>query len=151
LSTAYAIQRTLPFLERWLPDRTFEFQFETQIYGLGYSLVLVTIPMLQAQARLWVLPTSIDAERITLHLAVSLKHLEPASIHPALRLIPSHILTNLSAEMLFRSFIHDTQQDFIIWQHKKYVSPPALAEGDGPIGKYRQWARQFYVADTGSS
>ena len=21
---------------------------------------------------------------------------------------------------------------------------PALAKGDGPIGKYRQWARQFY-------
>jgi len=25
------------------------------------------------------------------------------------------------------------------------IQPPALAEGDGPIGKYRQWVRQFYL------
>jgi nitrite reductase/ring-hydroxylating ferredoxin subunit len=151
LSTNYAVQRPIPFLERWFPHRTFEFQFETHIFGLGYSLVQVAIPMLQAQARLWVLPTSIDADHITLHLAVSLKRLQPDRLHPALALIPSRLLTNLTANLLFRSFIHDTSQDFVIWQHKKYVSPPALAEGDGPIGKYRQWARQFYVVDTGSS
>jgi len=23
-------------------------------------------------------------------------------------------------------------------------TPPVLAEGDGPVGKYRQWAKQFY-------
>jgi hypothetical protein len=55
-------------------------------------------------------------------------------------------LTRLIASLLFKSFVHDTQQDFTIWQHKKYISQPALAEGDGPIGKYRQWARQFYAA-----
>jgi len=32
----------------------------------------------------------------------------------------------------------------VVWQHKRYVQPPILAEGDGPAGKYRQWARQFY-------
>jgi hypothetical protein len=144
LSTAYAVQRPVPLLERWFPGRVFEFQFETQIYGLGYSLVQVTIPVLQAQARLWVLPTSIDAERITLHLAASLKTLEPGCLHPALGLLPAGLVTKLAAWLLFRGFIHDTQQDFTIWQHKKYLSPPALAEGDGPIGKYRQWAKQFY-------
>ena len=25
-----------------------------------------------------------------------------------------------------------------------HVPRPALAEGDGPIGRYRQWARQFH-------
>jgi len=25
-----------------------------------------------------------------------------------------------------------------------YVDNPALAKGDGPVGRYRQWARQFY-------
>jgi nitrite reductase/ring-hydroxylating ferredoxin subunit len=145
LSTAYAILRPIPILERWFPDRVFEFQFETQIYGLGYSLVQVTIPRLQAKARMWVLPTSIDTERITLHLACSLKTLELGRTHLALAWLPSWLLTRLAAGLLFHSFVHDTRQDFPIWQHKKYISPPALAEGDGPVGKYRQWARQFYV------
>ena len=26
-----------------------------------------------------------------------------------------------------------------------YVDPPALADGDGPVGAYRRWARQFYT------
>lgn len=145
LSTAYAVQRPAPMLERWFPKWVFEFQFETHIYGLGYSLVQVTVPGLNIQARLWVLPTSIDRERITLHLAASLKTLEPARIHPALALLPPRLVTQLAARLLFRSFVHDTRQDFPIWQHKKYISPPALAEGDGPVGKYRQWARQFYA------
>ncbi len=38
----------------------------------------------------------------------------------------------------------DISQDFVIWQHKRYVQLPILAEGDGPVGKYRQWAKQFY-------
>ncbi len=38
----------------------------------------------------------------------------------------------------------DISQDFVIWQHKRYVPPSMLAEGDGPVGKYRQWAEQFY-------
>lgn len=37
------------------------------------------------------------------------------------------------------------RQDVPIWEHKVHVNPPALAEGDGPIGKYRQWVKQFYV------
>ncbi|MGE5224829.1 MAG: Rieske 2Fe-2S domain-containing protein [Omnitrophica WOR_2 bacterium] len=145
LSTAYAVLHPIPLLERWLPDKLFEFQFDTQIYGLGYSLVQLTIPLLKTQARLWVLPTSIDTERITLHLASSLKTIDPGKIHRALAPLPRKLLSRLTAEMVFRTFVHDTSQDFPIWEHKKYISPPALAEGDGPVGRYRQWARQFYV------
>jgi nitrite reductase/ring-hydroxylating ferredoxin subunit len=145
LSTAYAVLRSLPHVERWFPERMFEFEFETQIYGLGYSLVQVTIPLLQTEWRLWVLPTSIDAERIRLHLVASMKHIQPGRIHPLLAPLPSRLFTQLISGLLFRSFIQDTHQDFPIWEHKKYLPSPALAEGDGPIGKYRQWARQFYV------
>ena len=35
-------------------------------------------------------------------------------------------------------------QDRAIWENKIWLPVPALAEGDGPIGRYRQWARQFY-------
>jgi hypothetical protein len=35
---------------------------------------------------------------------------------------------------------------FEVWRHKRFASRPALAAGDGPIGLYRQWTRQFYAA-----
>jgi nitrite reductase/ring-hydroxylating ferredoxin subunit len=124
LSTAFAVQRAVPGLERLLPELLFEFQFDTQIYGLGYSLVNVSVPALKLQARLWVLPTAIDEQRITLHLAASLR----ADKGP--------LLSRLLAGEMLRGLVRDARQDFVIWQNKQYLHPPALAEGDGPIGKY---------------
>jgi hypothetical protein len=37
-----------------------------------------------------------------------------------------------------------TNQDFRIWENKKYRPNPILCDGDGPIGEFRRWARQFY-------
>jgi len=53
------------------------------------------------------------------------------------------------ARLIMNGFVHDTKQDFPIWENKLYTSPPALARGDGPIGKYRLWARQFYSEQAG--
>src|SRR5262249_15682447 len=36
------------------------------------------------------------------------------------------------------------EQDIPIWENKIYVHPPLLVDGDGPIGIYRKWCRQFY-------
>jgi 3-ketosteroid 9alpha-monooxygenase subunit A len=35
-------------------------------------------------------------------------------------------------------------QDIPIWEHKTFRPNPLLCAGDGPIGRYRKWARQFY-------
>jgi 3-ketosteroid 9alpha-monooxygenase subunit A len=35
-------------------------------------------------------------------------------------------------------------QDIPIWENKIYIHPPLLVDGDGPIGLYRKWCRQFY-------
>jgi 3-ketosteroid 9alpha-monooxygenase subunit A len=35
-------------------------------------------------------------------------------------------------------------QDIPIWEHKMFRANPLLCAGDGPIGRYRKWARQFY-------
>ncbi len=37
------------------------------------------------------------------------------------------------------------EDDLRIWEHKVYIDPPALCDGDGPIGKLRKWYRQFYA------
>jgi 3-ketosteroid 9alpha-monooxygenase subunit A len=36
------------------------------------------------------------------------------------------------------------EQDIPIWENKIYVHPPLLVDGDGPIGLFRRWAKQFY-------
>jgi phenylpropionate dioxygenase-like ring-hydroxylating dioxygenase large terminal subunit len=142
LSTAYAAQRPVPLLGRWWSAARFDFEFETHIYGLGYSMVDVRVHGFDLRARLWVLPTPIDADRIALRLAAS-GHGGPA-VHPALRPLPPAARSRLIARGLLTALAVDARQDFAIWQHKRYVHPPALAAGDGPIGKYRSWAARFY-------
>jgi phenylpropionate dioxygenase-like ring-hydroxylating dioxygenase large terminal subunit len=41
-------------------------------------------------------------------------------------------------------------QDIPIWEHKRYLAVPALADTDGPIMRFRSWYRQFYVNPDGS-
>jgi len=37
------------------------------------------------------------------------------------------------------------QEDQPIWENKTFLPVPALADTDGPIGKFRKWYSQFYV------
>jgi nitrite reductase/ring-hydroxylating ferredoxin subunit len=133
LSTGYAVRRALRLFG--LEVTEYDFAFETQIHGLGYSLVDVSVQLFRVTARLWVLPTSIDAEKLTLRLALRMKK------WPG----PGALFSPLVARLILNGFVHDAGQDFPIWENKRYTQPPALAKGDGPIGKYRQWAKQFYT------
>lgn len=141
LSTAYRARRRFPILGK---NNWIDFEYETHIYGLGYSLVHVNVPRFNLIGRLWVLPTPIDHKRVRLYLAVRTQKTKSRNIHPALALFPSSLLNPILARGLLAGLAHDAGQDFEIWQNKKYIHPPALAKGDGPIGKYRQWAKQFY-------
>lgn len=35
-------------------------------------------------------------------------------------------------------------QDIPIWENKKYHDKPVICDGDGPIGLFRNWCKQFY-------
>jgi nitrite reductase/ring-hydroxylating ferredoxin subunit len=39
------------------------------------------------------------------------------------------------------------EKDIPIWENKVYLPAPLLCKGDGPIGRFRMWARQFFPAD----
>jgi nitrite reductase/ring-hydroxylating ferredoxin subunit len=41
------------------------------------------------------------------------------------------------------------EEDLAIWEHKRYLERPLLCDGDGPIGRFRKWTRQFYVDPVG--
>lgn len=145
---AYLYSRYAMTRPRGMFGRPVRFNIRVHVHGLGYSQVDVHVERLDLRARLFVLPTPVDGEKINLRIAATLhQEFEPRKIHPLLGPIPRRLLVPIIARETFKGFIEDVQQDFAIWQHKRYVQPPILAAGDGPVGPYRQWAKQFYAAE----
>jgi hypothetical protein len=123
--------------------RDFSVSIEIHQHGLGYAFVeaRTSIGMLGRQL---VMATPIDGDQIVLRIANSIRRADgPRS--PLLSLAPLRLLARLA----FAEFARDVEQDTIIWNNKRHVSPPALALGDGPVGAYRKWARQFYEEGAG--
>jgi phenylpropionate dioxygenase-like ring-hydroxylating dioxygenase large terminal subunit len=57
---------------------------------------------------------------------------------------PESVVRSL-AELAMRDLNTQLDSDARIWAKKKYLQRPVLCQGDGPIMKYRQWARRFYL------
>jgi hypothetical protein len=136
LTVRYGFDR--PTVAGRLPVRV---EITIHVHGLGYSLVETYLPALGVELRQFVLVTPVGEQRVTMRVAVSLRP-------DAKRAMAGRLVRGLGAralaELILAGFSRDVQQDFEIWSHKRYVSPPVLAEGDGPIGAYRRWTRQFY-------
>jgi phenylpropionate dioxygenase-like ring-hydroxylating dioxygenase large terminal subunit len=47
-------------------------------------------------------------------------------------------------DTMVANFLGGVADDLPIWNKKIYQDPPLLVHGDGPIGRYRKWAEQFY-------
>ena len=45
---------------------------------------------------------------------------------------------------IIADIVKQLEEDIPIWENKRYLPRPMLCDGDGPIGQYRKWARQFY-------
>jgi len=106
-------------------------EYDVMVWGLGYSHVRVELPQLSTHLRVWILPTPVDEENVDLIVALA--------VEPGFGPMPE----------IMRYFGHrivckEVDQDLDIWTYKKFVDPPRLAKGDGPVVAYRRWARQFY-------
>ena len=144
LNARYAMSRSAGFIGRSSLIRA---EFEVHVWGLGYSWVDVHIPETGIHTRHFVQVTPIDEEHSTLTIGLIMEeHGAPHQIHPALKMLPRLAVNHLIARAAFAGFSADVMQDFAVWQNKRYVHPPVLATGDGPIMRYRRWARQFYRA-----
>jgi nitrite reductase/ring-hydroxylating ferredoxin subunit len=142
LSSSYAFSRANDVFGGPASVRT---EFRTHIWGLGYSLVELTVLELGLRSRVWVLPTPMGTEHIELRAGLSVpEDTDVGALHWGLRLMPRSVALGLVQSRAFAAYVHDLNQDFDIWENKLYIHPPALAQGDGPIPKYRKWARQFY-------
>jgi len=141
LRVGYGMRRRRP---RALVFRDLAIEFDIHQYGLGCAFVeaRTSVGLLSRQL---VLVTPLGAGEVDLRIGCSVRRAEPGARSRLLGFFPAAWL----AELAFRAFEKDVEQDLDIWNHKRFVHPPALAEGDGPIGTYRKWARQFYPARPG--
>ncbi|MCU0698150.1 MAG: Rieske 2Fe-2S domain-containing protein [Myxococcaceae bacterium] len=115
---------------------------KVNVFGLGVSVVHATAREFGLSFKLLVLPTPIDAGTIDLRIALAVLTPDTKWWH---RLLPRFISHGLMPGQLIKVYQREIEQDFEVWRHKKYAPRPALAAGDGPIGLYRQWSRQFYA------
>lgn len=140
LTATYQMVRPNPFL-RWLaPIRN---QFKVTVWGLGYSQVDISVENYGLQMRMFVMPQPTDGEHIVLRVGMSTRNLR--STHGAwTQAVPAGLITALINRQAGLEAASDVADDFDVWNHKIYVAPPSLARGDGPIGRYRVYCRQFY-------
>ena len=141
LHTRYGFVRPegFPGLGRNLPV-----EIAVHVWGLGYSYVDVTLPTIGLETRQYVLPTAIGPRQVELRLGMALRRGPDADWR--LRIIPKALFDGMVARISHRTYVSDVMQDRHVWENKRYVERPALADGDGPIGRYRAWCRQFYPA-----
>lgn len=142
LTAKYAMTRDNPFVPFAPPVRS---QFRVHVHGLGVSIVEVEVDRLGLRYRLFVLPMPIDGEYITLRIAVSMNrdHVLGRKL-PVIGPLVDAMIRPLVQRTTLRVLVHDVGQDFEVWENKIYVDPPVLAKGDGPVGPYRRYCRQFY-------
>ena len=76
--------------------------------------------------------TTIDEDFVELRFAFTVKKMVNEGV------------TSTVAAAFQREIARQLEQDIPIWENKIYVHPPVLVDGDGPIGLFRRWAKQFY-------
>lgn len=146
LHSSYVALRKFPGLPRKLRDRlTLRLEFDVEVWGLGYSLVFIHLPQLGFSARFWVLSTHTDGEVVSLTLASSTER--RPTLRGWRRFLPWALMSRILREFILRQAVQDVRQDGPIWANKIHRDPPRLVKGDGPIGPYRRYARQFYPAE----
>lgn len=141
LNSQLEVKRVNPFLRVLRP---LEMKLDIHVHGLGCSIAYVVMPPQKFATYHFVLPTPTRDGHIDLRIAFACRSEEPAAMFPLLRLWPRRLAIELLAKIVMRAYASDIGDDLVIWTNKRYIHPPCLAEGDGPIGAYRTWCAQFY-------
>lgn len=142
LTAAFGFSRSAGFFGR---RDAFRAQYRAHVWGLGYSFVEVDIPTFSLRTQQYVFATPTDPGK--LRLTIGMRSATPSSkgsINPLFRLVPDRAARELVNRLAMPAYVSEVDRDVRVWRHKRFLEQPALADGDGPIGKYRRWARQFY-------
>ena len=136
LTISYRAHR--PLLTPAVPVWKIPVDYSVYVWGLGYSQVDVRIDPLWFDTRVWVLPVPRDDEHIDLVIGASTKKgLGPISTY--------------ARRIVHKIVCKEVEQDLDVWTYKTFIERPPLAKGDGPVGIYRRYVKQFYppIAGTG--
>ncbi|MEX2159837.1 MAG: Rieske 2Fe-2S domain-containing protein [Dehalococcoidia bacterium] len=112
------------------PQGEIEGQIASDSHGFGFGLVRFTgiVETLLVSS-----VTPIDGEYVDVRFSFMAKKVGNESL----------------TENVSKAFIAEIErqlgQDIPIWEHKQMVERPMLCDGDGPIGIFRRWCRQFYI------
>lgn len=115
-----------------MPDEINEVDLDVKLWGLGQLMSSTHVLTAGFEARQRIHPTPIDEEQVAIFGLANTK------------VMPDPEYTKEIDQIFWDAFVEDFARDFPIWETKDYLEQPVLAGGDGPIGKYRRWARQFY-------
>lgn len=117
----------------------------THVYGLGYSFTEIHEKNIDMNTRLWILTTPVDGTHVDLTLVSQVREIrKPRQFIAGLGFLPVKLRHRLMNLFLLSRKKRYVMQDVVIWERKRYRSPPRLCRADGPIGKYRRYCRQFY-------
>ncbi len=117
-----------------MPDEVNDVELDVTLHGLGQVISRTHVLTAGLRTRQRIHPTPIDGERVAIFGINNIKKM------------PDEGYTREIDEIFWAAFTTDFPRDFPIWETKAYLDKPMLAGGDGPIGAYRRWARQFYGA-----
>jgi 3-ketosteroid 9alpha-monooxygenase subunit A len=105
-------------------------QVESSSYGFGYSTVRFTgiVDTLLVSSMI-----PIDEEYVDVRFNFTLKKL------------PDKDVTKTVGRAFIKEVTRQLEQDIPIWENKVFWERPVLCDGDGPIGMFRKWSKQFYT------
>jgi hypothetical protein len=113
------------------PQGTVEGQIASDSYGFGYSTVRFTgiVDTLIVTS-----VTPIDGEYVDVRFSFMVKK------------TANQRLTDNVGKAFIAEIERQLSQDIPIWENKIMKMRPVLCDGDGPIGLFRRWAKQFYMS-----
>jgi nitrite reductase/ring-hydroxylating ferredoxin subunit/putative sterol carrier protein len=117
-----------------MPEEINEVELDVTLHGLGHIVSRTHVITAGLRTRQRIHPTPIDDGRIAIFAVGNTMEM------------PDPAYTADIDEIFWGAFTSDFPRDFPIWENKAYLERPLLAGGDGPIGTYRRWAKQFYAA-----
>lgn len=112
------------------PQGAVEGQIASDSHGFGFSMVRFTgiVDTLILSS-----VTPIDGEYVDVRFSFKTKKMGNEQV------------TSNVANAFIKEIERQMGQDIPIWENKIMVTPPMLCDGDGPIGLFRRWSKQFYV------
>ena len=114
------------------PQGTVEGQIASDNYGFGFGIVRFTgiVETLIVSS-----VTPIDGEYMDVRFSFKTKKLG------------NEEATSNVGKAFIKEIERQMGQDIPIWENKVMKVPPVLCDGDGPIGLFRRWSKQFYLPE----